>query len=627
MKIYKQISIKFLLILIGLISFEDIHGQIEKSDEQIFILGKKYYLHKVETGHTLYSISKAYNVSQQKIINENSALKNGLKSGMELKIPANSSTIIHNNNDVNENQSKSQDKFIFHKVKRKQTLYFLTKKYNVNEGELLQHNPELRNGLKVGQVIKIPKIVPNTTNNSSEYYFHKVEAGETLFSLAQKYRTDMEMLKKVNPELHKGLKLGQLIKIPKGNFTDNEILIINHNKKNISDYDYDPQYFEIAGTTPCNSFVYRNNIKFKVAVLLPLYIEENKLYKGSNKYYKKSKRFYEFYQGLLIAAHKLKKSGISIEFVIRDTKGLNDENRIRNILNEEDVISSDLIIGPIYSKNFKIASSIAKQHKVNIVAPLELRYSELVNTNPFVFLASPDIEAKISTMSKHLAKSYDKSIVVIHNGTVEEKKLIDIYKAKLVNTFASYENVNKIVFKQVNYKISGKNGVEDALSIGLGNIIIIPSTDKVFITNLLTKLNYLSDKYKITAYGMLSSQYLRNVEIKYLRNLNFHYGTNSYINYKNKSVKNFIHSYRTFFASEPSLYSFLAYDITWYFSNIMKQYGKHFQFCMSSSKSFSFNQGLRYKFDFKRVSPFSGFENKWLNIIKVDKDYKLVEVK
>jgi len=627
MNIYKQITIKLLLILIALISFENIYSQVEKSDEQIFILGKKYYLHKVKVGQTLYSISKAYNISQQKIINENSSLKEGLKSGMELKIPSITSVINNNNSNNNDISSESQDEYIYHKVKKKQTLYFLTKKYNVNEGELLQHNPKLRNGLKTGQIVKIPKIIPNSVNNSSGYYFHKVEAGETLFSLAQKFKLDMNILTKVNPELSKGLKVGQLIKIPKSNFTENEILIIDHNKNNINNYDYDPQYFEIAGTTPCNSFVYKNNIKFKVAVLLPFFIEENKLYKGSKKYYKKSKRFYEFYQGLLIAANKLKKSGVSVEFVVRDTKGLLNTSRIKNIFNDRDVLSSDLIIGPVYSKNFQLASSIAKQHKINIVAPLELRHSELVNTNPFVFLASPDMEARISSISKHLAKSYDKSIVVIHNGTDAEKKIIDIYKAKLVNTFASYQNISKIVFKQVNYRISGKNGVEDALSIGLGNIIIIPSTDKVFITNLLTKLNYLSNKYKITAYGMLSWHSLRNVEIKYLRNLNFHYGTNSYVDYNNKTVKNFIHSYRTFFASEPSLYSFLAYDITWYFSNIMKQYGKHFQFCMSSSNNFSFNKGLRYEFDFKRVSPFSGFENKWLNIIKIDKNYNLTKVK
>jgi len=626
MNIYKQITIKLILVLIGLVFFESIYSQIEKSDEQIFILGKKYYLHKVKNGHTLYSISKAYNISQQKIIDENLAIKKGLKSGMELKIPATASVIVKNNV-TNNTSSKSQNKYIYHKVKRKQTLYFLTKKYNVNEGELLQHNPELRNGLKVGQMIKIPKIIPNSINNNSEYYFHKVEASETLFSLAQKYKVEMNILKKINPELFKGLKVGQVIKIPKTGYTENEILVINHSKDNIDNYNYDPQYFEVAGTTPCNSFVYNKNIKFKIAVLLPLYIDENKLYKGSNKYYKNSKRFYEFYQGLLIAANKLKKTGVSIEFVVRDTKGLTNTSRIKNIFYDKDVLSADLIIGPIYSENFKIASRIAKQHKINIVAPLELKYSDLVNTNPFVFFASPDMETKINSVSKHLAKSYDKSIVVIHNGTEQEKKIIDIYKAKLVKTFASYQNVNKIVFKQVNYRITGKNGVEDALSIGLGNIIIIPSTDKVFLTNLLTKLNYLSDKYKITAYGMLSSQYLRNVEIKYLRNLNFHYGTNSFVDYKNKSVKNFVYSYRTFFATEPSLYSFLAYDITWYFSNIMKQYGKHFQFCMSSSNKYFFNKGLRYEFDFKRVSPFSGYENKWLNIIKIDKNYNLTKVK
>ena len=58
----------------------------------------------------------------------------------------------------------------------------------------------------------------------------------------------------------------------------------------------------------------------------------------------------------------------------------------------------------------------------------------------------------------------------------------------------------------------------------------------------------------------------------------------------------------------------------------MKKYGKHFQFCLPSDPSLKKN-GLMYSFNFQRISPLSGFENNWLSIIKIDKNYKLIKVK
>jgi len=618
------IKLLFTILLIAqttTINYAQNNGSIKKSDKQVFILGKKYYLHKVKRGQTLYSLSNAYQVSIQEIISENSALLSGrLKSGMELKIPV--------AEDITKVKEGNDNDFIYHTVQAKQTLYFIKNKYHVSEEDILANNPQVKGGLiKLGEVLKIPKVSNGSNQTESDYYFHEVKPGETLFSLAQRYRVNITTINRLNPETSQGgLKIGQTLKIPKHNYSISETLIIDHNNsEEVQYYDYDPLYFEEAGTIPCNEFHYNRFIKFKVALMLPLFINENNSSSTtSSKYYKNTEKFFEFYQGFLIAIDRLKKSGVSIELFVYDTQ--RSLSKVQDILNKSELETVDLIIGPVYSENFKLAANFAQQHKINIVSPVPQSSSSLVKTNPFIFMTNPSQGTKIANISKYLANSYDRSIIVIHNGTKQEEKSIELFKSHLVKTFASYENINEIVFKQVNYKISKIDGVLDALSIGLDNIVLIPSNDEAFITDIVTRLNFNKNRYKITIYGMKSWESFRNIQIEYLANLNCHYGTTSYIDYNNKTIKNFLYQYTNAFNEEPGLYSYLGYDISYYFLNVMKKYGKHFQFCLPADMSMK-KSGLMYSFNFQRLSPSSGFENNWFGIIKIDKSYKLIKVK
>ena len=624
-KIYK-LSVTLLIILCSFMMQAQV--SVEKSDKLIFVLGQKYYLHKVESGQTLYSICKVYGVTEADIFSENAEIaREGLKAGSEIKIPSKDPNEVNYSNNTNSSSSNSSVEYVHHTVERKQTLYFLTHKYNVSEEELMRLNPEIKQGLKTGQVIKVPKPGSIKISSNNDFKLHSVQPGETLFSLAQRYGVEIATIKMNNEEINDGgLKIGMILRIPLRSRSFEEILKVTHENIASNEYfNYDPLYFEEAGVTPCSSFEYNSGAKFKVAVLLPLYVQENATMKNSGKYYKNTARFYEFYYGLLLAAKKMKSMGVSIEFIVKDTKA--NSQRLSEILSLSELQEVDLIIGPVYSDNFRVASSFAKQHKINIVAPFKLKRESLVVTNPFAFLVNPSEETEIANVSSFLADSYDRSVLVVHNGTPEEEEVIETYKKKLVKSFASYDNIYEIVFKQVNFKAGGAAAVENALSVGLYNIVIIPSTDQVFITNLVTKLNYLTKNYKITLYGMSAWEQFRNIEIEYLRNLKFHYGTTSFVDKQNKAVKNFDYQYKTYYKDEPSVYSYLGYDISYFFINVLKDYGKHFQFCLPSSVNKNYTEGLRFDFNFERVSPFSGFENNWLRIVKINDDLEVVKVK
>lgn len=113
--------------------------------------------HHVVSGETLNSLSRKYGVSVEDIKKENAKiLKKGLQAGQTLKMPVAEDLFIQKEPvPTSENETK-----INHKVIAGETLYSISKKYNVSVEEIKQQNGTiLAKGLKAGQeiVIKLKK--------------------------------------------------------------------------------------------------------------------------------------------------------------------------------------------------------------------------------------------------------------------------------------------------------------------------------------------------------------------------------------------------------------------------------------------------------------------------------------
>ncbi len=540
---------------------------VEKSDKTVVIFGKTYYLHHVKKGQTFYSICNAYDVEESDIYAANKNLiSSGLQQGTTIKIPVVGNTFTDNNDEYFETESD---------------------------------------------------------NNESRYVYHIVAPAETLFSLAQRYGVTISDIEAENPNIGDSkIKVGQTLKIPKySSHIYTEVYEIDRTS-NYKQYDY----IDINSSydSPCSNFKYSPNKTFKIAVMLPLFISENKDYQNKDSYYKNSGKFYEFYYGLMLAAKQMKILGVSVEFYLKDTRA--DIETTSSILSSPQMQDMDLIIGPVHSFNFKIASDFALQHDINIVAPFKLKNHTTILSNPAVFLANPSLNTEISNISAFLTTMLNKSVLMIHNNTQIELDVINSFKRNLVLAALPYENINDIVFKNINFKVNGIQGVENALSAGLYNIIVVPSNDQVFVTDITTKLNYLTKKYKIIMCGMNAWERLRNIEINYLGNLGFHYGSTSYVNSKSKDVRLFQKRYKTYFNDLPTHYAYMGYDIAYYFMNVLKDFGKNFRPCIKTTVNKKYSKGLQFDFNFKQDIPYQGFENDWVSIVKIGKNFELIRV-
>ncbi|MFC3415045.1 LysM peptidoglycan-binding domain-containing protein [Algoriphagus hitonicola] len=112
---------------------------------------KTYILHQVEAKETLFAISRRYQTPVGEIVEANESLKAGLKIGQQIRVPFISKAEIPTGSNL-------------HKVNAGETLFAISKKYNVSVGEIMEWNQLKGNDLSVGQalIIKQTEPAPNT---------------------------------------------------------------------------------------------------------------------------------------------------------------------------------------------------------------------------------------------------------------------------------------------------------------------------------------------------------------------------------------------------------------------------------------------------------------------------------
>ncbi|GHT35346.1 peptidase M23 [Bacteroidia bacterium] len=171
------------------------------------------FYHTIEQGQTVYSIAKMYGVSEDDIYRHNPGSKDVIKVGQRLQIPqkAAASTVTASQEDSN---------YTFHNIQPKETLFSLSQKYNVPATALVEANPGLSvTTFQIGKIIRIPAATaetapPKEAQTVIQDIEYKVEKRETMFRITRKFNITQDELIAKNPQLKNGVKEGMILKIP-----------------------------------------------------------------------------------------------------------------------------------------------------------------------------------------------------------------------------------------------------------------------------------------------------------------------------------------------------------------------------------------------------------------------------
>lgn len=612
-----------LLLAVLLVAANSQAQQFNQKQVQL-IDGKTYYLHKVEKGNTLYSLSKAYSIKIKDLLSENPQLEEGLKLGQVIRIPVKKvDTKL-----TGGNAPTLQGDTLIHEVLPKETLYALTKRYGVSAKDLQKANPALKDGLKIGMELIIPqpeeavKGVDESALKPAEedsFLLHFVEPQQTLYSLALEYDVNIDSIRIVNGGLKDGLKVGTTIRIPLA-------------KKESLDLASDLAVEDSAMPSKLVLDATELKNKYVLSLLVPFYLDSTdtlnstKLAFEQKEIYGPSKIGVEFYTGFKFAAEKFNSDSVSFDVRVHDisidmhTRSTED---VAVFVNSEEFFETDLIVGPFHRTNFQYVANYAKKVKKPIVCPVPQRNSVL-DSNIYAIKVFSSEAAQVDFMRSFTLKKWaGKNLVLVKNSEMKDVVLAERFMG------IAHGDTNASIYADITSKVKMFNLNSDADTNGLGklmddsleNVIVMPVQSKAAIGRFLTKINRYSNDYNVKVVGLESWNSMGYLEYRYLNNLNVHTVRNQYLEYQDTINQAFVLEYRNTFETEPSKWALLGYDVANYFLSSMEKSGTVFQrsFGGETQKGYSKN------FKFQQVSPVSGYENKALKMVKVE-NYQYIEV-
>ena len=148
--------------------------------------------------------------------------------------------------------------YYIYPVKRSEGLYRISVNFGVTQEEIIRLNPEVKDGLRAGQLLFIPKKTPQAQptqqstsgqthtpppvdliaaslagshatpppaapqptastpqpGNEPNFYYHKVLPKQTLYSLSKQYGVRQDDIIRYNPQAATGLRAGEVLLIP-----------------------------------------------------------------------------------------------------------------------------------------------------------------------------------------------------------------------------------------------------------------------------------------------------------------------------------------------------------------------------------------------------------------------------
>ena len=146
----------------------------------------------VKSGDTLWKLAREFNTTVDAIKRLNNLTSDALSVGQILLIPSNAPI----------------EGGTSYTVQSGDSLYKIAQRFNTTVAELKRLNNLTSDTLSVGQVL----IVPSTSSGSTNTY--TVQSGDSLWSIARKFNTTVDELKRLNNLTSNNLQIGQVLKVP-----------------------------------------------------------------------------------------------------------------------------------------------------------------------------------------------------------------------------------------------------------------------------------------------------------------------------------------------------------------------------------------------------------------------------
>jgi LysM repeat protein/ABC-type branched-subunit amino acid transport system substrate-binding protein len=518
--------------------------------------------HTIVSGETLYSLSRKYKVSAERLVELNPVLDGSFRTGTVIRIP-----VLPDVPQV--------DTYLQHLVLQGETLFRISQIYRVTAEELIKWNPflEYRNVL-AGDTLKLVPGLPG---------LHTIAVEEEIGKAAS---TECDYLR-INMTNRKPVNVVMLLP-----------LLIDANNSMNSDH-------IISGSD--------GRIEQNISP------DSDRNLRGSRSpqvnFQGNSENFIHFYEGALLALDTLKKQGIIINLKVYDTE--QKESRIRHLIATDKLRDADLIIGPVYPNEQKPVSEYAMRNHIPMVSPLSAT-DEIALTNPWFFQVNTPRNVIDEITAKYVADNYSSSnFIILRTGSqanAQDNELLMMMREQVLRKTNGNQN-----FRTCDFQKSGLAGIRELVIKGRKNLIILTSGSEAEVSVALSNIHTLAPNYDITVIGNSRFMQFESLNQEYLHDGQFEFLAPYWPDYTKDVTKSFVRKFRNYYKTEPNQFSMQGYDVTYFFAKAVSEFGRDFRNCVHTINP-KLVQG-NYRFE---KLPSGGYVNKGLSVVTFTRDYKVV---
>ncbi len=350
------------------------------STDKANIAGKLYFMHKVQAKQTIYSIGKAYGVTEEELLAANPDLKNGLKAGAIIFVPVSAELQAEARANAEQNNAAEPEDetsvtpeeneithVIEHRVRWYESLNMIARKYGVTAAEIMDYNGMKTNNVVRGDVLLIPLRggdVPETEDPDIE-----PDGPET-------------------PETPDD---------PSGTKPEDPV-------------------------TPVRSVRWFNaDEPLHIALILPFKASGNP-----------SSQFLNFYAGALMAVQDQKEKGAHLVLNVYDL-----EQGSEAIMADHKFQESDLVVGPVEAATLAPFLGFAEQKGIPIVSPLDHKADSLVDTHDFLFQVPANAETQLRNLIASIRPGSE-PVILLASNAAGDAEFLGTVEALLVKEDISY---------------------------------------------------------------------------------------------------------------------------------------------------------------------------------------------
>lgn len=506
------------------------------SKEKVKVSGKLCYSHIVLEKQTLYSISKAYNVSIEDIYSFNPGLKeSGLKKNSIILIPVAEAV-----------------------------------KEEVKISEVQQENKATEQTSPVKPVVK-------KEAKASKKKVHVRKWYEDLSMIADQYGVTVEDIMDANNLTDTLLTNRQKLVIPaprmdsaRAEHTETEVKVMTETEASDNIAEAASSNDEMPAET-----IVRQSGPVSATMLLPLRNAEGKL----------SKNNMDFYSGAMLAVYDLAQKGIDIDI---NTFDLADPGIS---VTKEDIEGSDIIIGPISAADQ--TRVLQSSDSCMLISPLDPRAEKLVAQYGRLIQAPTPHRIQYQDLTNWIKEEMGESDKVIMFSERTARV------SETVNTMKEVMDSSGIAYAPFEYSIlEGRDILEplkELMTPEGTNRIYIASESEAFVNDVVRNLNLmLLENFAVVLYAPSRVRNFETIEVEHFHKTSMRVSLTYYINYEDQAVKDFLMKYRAIYNTEPTQFAFQGYDLATYFINLCSKYGKDWMDMLESSSEAMLQSTFRF---------------------------------